>query len=470
VMAAGRPGLPTPASSTLSTANHPDRPDQQPAPGLEPRPGRQHATSAAAIAPRPGTGASRSGRRSADPAHDQARELISQLQQGSGTITVESPDEATRARYRRAIHAAKQYQLVPAGLHLRHTGRARGDLIIRLSGDGADEETDWNRIRLNTRRVTSDPALITAALENDPAALDVTSALLPRALTLILRLAQESDRQGCRLTISTKTVHPKLHLHTGGFQRSVTVREEYDEIPHVPTDQERRELRRQPWHHLPETDRVPSGRLRLEIGRSGWGSHDSWADSKRALLDKQLPQIIRDVKAGAAADEEAHQAARRAHDAYLAEQQRQEQEQLRQWQAALEAARPQATEAMRAAAFRAAYDAWVAATEIRTFCDALENTPLAAGRQDGRQAWIAWGRAAADRIDPARADGPLTGESFDVVPGPDDLRPFLGDWSPDQPRRVYRPSHDPQPPAATPNDAIAWHPGMRGRPSWWRHH
>ncbi len=80
---------------------------------------------------------------------------------------IESPDPEERAHYRRIIHAAKQHHLVPAGLHLRHTGRAAGDLVIRLSSDENPDDTDWNRIRLNTRRVTTDPDLVFAALEKD---------------------------------------------------------------------------------------------------------------------------------------------------------------------------------------------------------------------------------------------------------------------------------------------------------------
>ncbi|MBQ1076065.1 hypothetical protein KBX06_23315 [Micromonospora sp. C31] len=94
---------------------------------------------------------------------EQARQLVERLQAEGGTVRVESPDSEERARWRRVIHAAKQHGLVPAGFHLKHTGRAAGDLIIRLSNDDDPNETDWNRIRLNTRRVTTDPDLVFSA-------------------------------------------------------------------------------------------------------------------------------------------------------------------------------------------------------------------------------------------------------------------------------------------------------------------
>jgi hypothetical protein len=94
---------------------------------------------------------------------------------------------------------------------------------------------------------------------------------------------------------------------------------------------------------------------------------------QRATLEKRLPRVIRDVEAIMAAEEEARQEAQRRHEDYLAEQRRKEEEQRRQWQTALDEARPKAVEVLRRKAFRAAYDAWVAAGEMRAFCNALES-------------------------------------------------------------------------------------------------
>jgi hypothetical protein len=51
----------------------------------------------------------------ADPTIEQATALIERLRRAGGTVLVESPDEPTRALYRRIIHAAKQHRLVPEG-------------------------------------------------------------------------------------------------------------------------------------------------------------------------------------------------------------------------------------------------------------------------------------------------------------------------------------------------------------------
>jgi hypothetical protein len=412
------------------------------------------------------------GRSAATSVVEMARALIQKLQQEGGTLTIEDPDEETRAAHRRTIHAAKQHNLVPEGLHLKHTGRARGDLIIRLTGANAPDETDWNRIRLNTRRVTSSPSLVIEALEKDPAGLQVTEALVPRALDFVRALAEQARQRGHRLGVNTETRHPRLYLQLGQTRRSVTLREEYDEVKHVPTQKELRELRRSPWHRIPETDRVPSGRLCLEINRAGHGQADKWADDKRATLEKRLPRIIREIEAGIEADDEARRARERAHQEYLAEQRRREEEQHRQWQEALDQARPQAVEALRRKLFRSAFDDWAAASEIRAFCDALEgagdNTDEDSVSAGNRARWVAWGRAEADRIDPTHGGIGLAGTAFEIKPRPDDLRPFIGDWSPHQPRREYRYERDERKADTSYLADDTWHHGMRGRPAWWR--
>ena len=172
-------------------------------------------------------------------------------------MRVESPDSEERALYRRVIHAAKQHGLVPVGFHLTHTGRAAGDMIIRLSNDEAPDETDWNRIRLDTRRVTTDPNLVFAALEKNPAGLEVTTASVPRALDLIRGLAAEARRRGHRVGVNTKTKNPSVYLQVDKTRRRVRLIEEYDEVPHVPTDEEARKLRRNRWLVLPRATGSP---------------------------------------------------------------------------------------------------------------------------------------------------------------------------------------------------------------------
>lgn len=85
----------------------------------------------------------------------------------------------------------------------------------------------------------------------------------------------------------------------------------------------------------------------MEIARAGWDKKDTWTDGRRTTLEKRLPRIVLDVEAGIADDEEAKLAAQRAHDEYVAEEERKRIEERRRWQAVLDEARPQAAELLR---------------------------------------------------------------------------------------------------------------------------
>lgn len=107
----------------LQHGSHPEEPTRVPPPrmpgnGATNRPGQQPAASSTEDAA-PATIAL-------------AQQLIDQLTQADGAVRIEEPDEHTRAQYRRAIHAAKQHKLIPDGHELRHTGRDRGDIVVRL--------------------------------------------------------------------------------------------------------------------------------------------------------------------------------------------------------------------------------------------------------------------------------------------------------------------------------------------------
>ncbi|MFI6823203.1 hypothetical protein ACIBJE_19920 [Micromonospora sp. NPDC050187] len=124
-------------------------------------------------------------------------------------------------------------------------------------------------------------------------------------------------------------------------------------------------------------------------------------------------------------------------------------------------ARVRAADNIRAETFRNAYQAWTTVAGIRAFCSALEQ--VAEGRTGAGgylASWVAWGRAAADRIDPIHSPRVLADINYNPEPGPDDLRPFLGDWSPHGPRKEHRPDHDRQAHAGIRRQPESWHHGL----------
>jgi hypothetical protein len=215
---------------------------------------------------KPAATAGGSARPHARAPSNHAAALIEQVRAEGGTLHIPDPDPGTRARYRSALDAAKKSGIVPAGYHLLHTGRDKGDLIIRLESDDQRDETDWNRIRLSARDLISAPGELTARFREDRASLDVSEAVLPRALEIVQELAEEAGRHGYRLAVSRRGKPRGLHLHVKGQQFPVVITEECDEVPHRYTEEELKRERRYTWQRVqPKTDQVPSGRLRVEL-------------------------------------------------------------------------------------------------------------------------------------------------------------------------------------------------------------
>lgn len=267
-----------------------------------------------------------------DPtAMKRARAMIERLHK-EGTITVTDPDEKTRASYRRALHACRSHHLVPAGQELRFTGRDIGDIVIKLVTGSSADETDWNRIMLTTRKVTTNLGAIQTALETSSILDQLSESLRPRATAFLLALAEQLRNEELKLGANVKLKTPKLFVQVGSKRRDVVLTEIHDEIPHEMTPQDRRELRRAPWKEPPKSDHVPSGRLLLRVNRDG--SHmtepdsrgnswyrqnvDEFSDTKRKPIERQVRQVARAIKKGVDAD----------NDARLREEQRREEAHL----------------------------------------------------------------------------------------------------------------------------------------------
>ena len=415
----------------------------------------------------------------AEKTSDGTVSLIRRLQQAGGTLHISDPDKATRAHYRRVLHAAVQRGVVPDGFHLLHTGRDAGDLVIRLESDEHRNETEWNRIRLSARDLITDPDQLATRLQDDRASVDVSEPVLPRALTFIRTLAEEADRRGFKLAISRRGRPRGLHAHARGHQFRLNIKEELDAVPHHYTEEELRRRKRYSWQRIePETDSVPSGRLRLEVVNADSGENRSWADDGRSRIEDKAKSIIKEMGQLADAAEERRLARERAHAAQMESWRKEEEQrelkaaaQAAQWRELIDAATERVRDDHRAAVLGQAMDAWMAAAKIREFCDALERASSAAGPEEAQDLprWVEYGRLLADSMDPCTELSVLADESFDVDPTPDDLRPHIGEWSPHRPEREYRPPSTPLR-YATSDDLAGseWRWGRPGRAQWWR--
>ncbi|MFI6581817.1 hypothetical protein [Embleya sp. NPDC050493] len=461
----------------LEHGHHPDRPE--PAPRQQPTAGRRTAS-----VPRPGaapkplaqpessrlsgpTAPTGARIRGATPAA--ARDLVDRVKAAGGTLRIEDPDAETRAALRRTINLAKRAGLVPKGHHLRHTGRDSGTLVIQLAEDAHPDETSWNRERLSRSRVITEVGAVVAAMRNDPTKYPVSEEVLPRALEVLRLVADEAQERGHRLSVPRKRKHPTPILNVNNYQCELVFVEEKDKVPHVSTAEERRRQRRFSWERLPEFDHVPSGRLRLEARADAYTTTPAhqWADTKRHPLEKQVGTLFNDLEAAAEAKHQAHLAWLKKHEEWLERQRREDQARQAGWEEAMRKARKKATVAHRREAFGNALEAWHTAMEIRALCNAFEERAAhctESDRSDTLRQWIAWGRRQADRLDPTSESG-LECTPFDFEPGPDDLRPHLGDWSPYKAEREYRSQPTPRPAV---EDAPTENWFARRRSQWWR--
>lgn len=411
---------------------------------------------------------------------DEANALIEKLQQEkSRSVTIADPSESTRAHYRRILHACRQHHLTPVGHELRFTGRDAGDIVIALS-DGSDKETsDWDMIRTRARKVTTNVTALRTALDSTPSVIDVTDDLRPRAVEFATLLASELRAHDLKLGVNIKLKTPKLFLQTESARRDVRLEEVLKEVPHVRTNEEDREARRSPWKTFPKVDQVPSGLLRITVARDGWngstGRHnfDEWVDKPKTPLEKQVRVIARAIKAGVVDDVDTRQRGVQARAEAHEKWERQQAQERGAWEEVRARARAKAVEQLREGTFIDTFDAWRGAQELRAFATELE-AAVAADHELGERPrfheWIEWARQRADEMDPIVNLKQLDDRVLDVKPSADDLRPFMEGWDPSAPHKDYGLiSYGGQPNTPQAPQPKPWHPGMRGKPSWWRH-
>lgn len=327
-----------------------------------------------------------------------AAELVERLVQSGGTLTIANPDAATRAAWRRAIHAAKAAGLVPEGHYLEHSGRSRGDLVVRLLPGVHPAAKYQQRERIAVPEHLEDPHPVVASLRATSGRMRVCEQYVPRTLRIIQALIVAGEQRGYTAELPVSDRDATFVVVARGQPYEVTAGEEYDQTPQA--DQPRYQV--QPARITYQT--VPSGRLHLELPES-WrhsGHRRRWADRQRWRLEDKLAEVLAEIERRAVIDEERQLAQERA-----------EAERRRQWEAAMESARAKLIAEHRLAELRDQIAAWRLARRVRAYCDELARRLEAAHDPHAAASWewIAWARAYADKIDPLRDRPPRLGNA-----------------------------------------------------------
>jgi hypothetical protein len=155
---------------------------------------------------------------------------------------------------------AKERGLVPEGFQVWHTGRDRGDMVIRLLKRHAQPPRILqlprapapSRARVTEKRIQRP----TIDLKPVLASLAVSNGLLPRCRTVLQQLTDEALHRGYEVLAGLEK--SSLVIVASGEHLTFRLFEEQDTAPAPqPT---KAELRRYTWGLPPSTIKVPTGR------------------------------------------------------------------------------------------------------------------------------------------------------------------------------------------------------------------
>jgi hypothetical protein len=180
----------------------------------------------------------------------------------------------------------------------------------------------------------------------------------------------------------------------------------------VPTSDELAEKTVYSWQRVrPQPTTLPSGKIALSVGDDGpYRAHRRWADRKRWSVEDRLGDVLATVELQAQEKEQRRRV-----------EEEEQQQRHRAWEQAMARVRRRFHDDRRTKLLNEQVEAWELAERIRKFSRAARDS----GHADGD--WLDWADAHADEIDPTT--GFATGPE-EIEPQPEDLRPYLGRWSP----------------------------------------
>ncbi|CAI7978113.1 conserved hypothetical protein [Frankia sp. Hr75.2] len=359
-------------------------------------------------------------------------QLVAAVITAGGVLTVDT--RAENVDYGARVKMVNRWHKAPVGKQLvyQRVGSSWYMWEIRL-----EDLPAWRTAVLEPIPVPATlhkPHPVVVALRDDDVIKDIKGPARQRALRLVQALAAEAAKRGYRTRIATdsqtyrrrrrKEPDPDITITVGRHSVGVAIRQEIDRAKHVPTAAELARQEKHYWERPPKYDETPTERLTVHVrGRfEHWQSE--WSDRKGPLEDC-LARILQEIELRAAAAEEAWLAAEEA-----------ARERRRQWEAAMAKAKVDHREAHRAKVLEQQMVAWRHAGQLREYIVAMEERIAS---MDGAEAetaaeWLSWATEHVARIDPL---GTRLAMPVDPEPKADELKPFLGRWSPYGPEGYY---------------------------------
>jgi hypothetical protein len=349
-----------------------------------------------------------------------------------GTLLL--PDDTAHGgiNWRQRAYAAQRAGKVPAGKHLFVSLSEAGFEIALRDGEtgnelGADPVPVPARVRnyhpavaefrdrTSLHRVSR-----TALYRASRIAHGLATALELRGhrVTYVVRTSDEDNRRGYGYTA---TKYGRFLVTINGHElawniseNGVDLRGPWEEHKRK-REEDRAAFRFDRWDYgrIEPYDKGATGQLELAILDSG-PRQTKWGDRKRWTLESRLPQALRELET-LAVEAEQRRVAREQREA----------ERRMAWEAAMQQAKSQAIEAYHVDVLTRQVAAWDRAESTRAYCDAV-----VARHDDAIEAdpaavrWIAFARAYADKLQalPRMPEDPELRH--------EDLKPYLGGWSP----------------------------------------
>ncbi|WP_239697167.1 hypothetical protein [Streptomyces sp. OspMP-M43] len=275
------------------------------------------------------------------------------------------------------------------------------------------------------------PHAVVAALQKQPQPMGLTKPLQGRALRIIQTLIAATTAQGHKASLGTTEGAPPPHrrrkapphfsITAHGESVGFLVLQEQDRSEHVPTDKELADAKKHSWMRIPRFDYAPSSRLRFILRGGSPHRASEWADLPDRPLEEQLAEIVKEVGLRGEAAER------------LADQQAREVQQKR-WEAAMQEAHAAYAHAYCVKQLGKQADTWYQARRLTEYVAAVgvHATTLPPGQERAEvEAWLAFADAHLQNLTESASAPKLP---TPPKPSGDDLKPFLGHWSPYGPR------------------------------------
>lgn len=345
----------------------------------------------------------------------QAGELMAALADNK-TFRVERPTAEEAATWRKVVDFAKRNGFVPAGQTLER--RSNGTSLFISLVDGVHPNAKLSPLAPAVPTVRVPETLrgchpVVAELRDDERRVLMSKPQRRRCLLILQAVASEAQRRGHRVKDEPVETNRYAYYDTSVHDRDGAIRVEIDghgfavrvsQVSPNSADPEKREALK--------ID-VPQYRVQ--------GRQTRWPDGKRRKVEDVLDLILPELETQATEakqreiDEERAQAERRT-----------------KWEKAMQRAKSAAATAYKVKILNRQVENWHRAARLREYANALADRISQAehGEDEVDDAMLAWAKWIGEYT---AAIDPLTSiPKMPDVPEPsaDDLKPFLGKWSP----------------------------------------